>query len=774
MRFLVLALLLLSWQLKAQDRPNILWILTDDQRMDSNGIFNKTTTGINDSPLGRVASPNVDALAAEGVFFINNYCNSPACAPSRGSMITGKYPHHSGIYGFEQTHNQVDYFTKTLPELMRDLGYHTTLMGKSGYRIFEWGPGVTWNDLGLYDFKIDNKNDLAKLGYTDWYSNVFWEGGKKVGVRNEFYYADGSMKYYYTEREGGLTAQDAADKAEIVEELDLLFSYTRSNPDLIIGGVNSQKSGKTLDGYVLDEFKNYLENQDKTYKTLAGKTVEGAKSTQPQFLSLSFHFPHTPVMPPKEYRDLFKEEVYAIPEFNQAEVDRLPAQMKELYEQLQIDGLTYEEKQQTIRDYYAFCAYGDHLVGEAIAAFKEYNERNGQEYLILYVTGDHGWHLGEQGIEAKFTPWQLSNHGAAIVVSSDKTKYPPGEVYEGFTEYVDFVPTMLTAAGADLTNEAYAFLDGQDMGSRLREDDVPKEYIIGEINSVAGPRAYMRTEDFAFSMRTRKGWGKPGKQYAPNENIEWALNASFEEASLALYDLRIDPAERNNVSFDPAYKELTEWFRQKLGNIVLGDGRIETDWDQLNVWNRTEFALGADDKKLNIPDELIPPVAHVKIAESRLEVEPGRSYQLTAEAVGEPIAWSSNNPEVATVSATGEVTCLSKGSAGIYAVLANGSSDVCVVYTAKETPEEPTLAAKKNLELIHPFPNPFEHQLNIEGLKGQFDQIEVVDEAGRIIEQLIDMHSSEIKYIGKGWSSGTYVLKGWNGVKVEVFKLVKK
>ncbi|RED96001.1 sulfatase-like hydrolase/transferase [Marinoscillum furvescens] len=774
MRLILALLLVISLQATAQDRPNILWILTDDQRMDSNGIFNKTTTGISDSPLGMVSSPNVDALAAEGVFFVNNYCNSPACAPSRGSMITGKYPHHTGIYGFEQTHDQVDYFTKTLPELMSDLGYRTTLMGKSGYRIFEWGPGVTWNDLGFYDFKIDNKNDLAKLGFSDWFSNVFWEGGKKVGVRNEFHFPDGSMKYYYTEREGGLTAQDAADKAAIVEELDLLFSYTRSNPNLIIGGVNSQESGKTLDGYVLDEFKNYLENQDKTYTTLAGKTVQGAKPSQPQFLSLSFHFPHTPVMPPKEYRDKFKDEIYAIPEFDQSEVDKLPAQMKDLYEQLQIDGLSYEEKQQAIRDYYAFCAYGDHLVGEAIDAFKAYSERNGQEYLILYVTGDHGWHLGEQGIEAKFTPWQLSNHGAAIVVSSDKTKYPPGEVYEGFTEYVDFVPTMLAAAGADLSNEAYEFLDGQDMGARLQEDDVPKAYIIGEINSVGGPRAYMRTEDFAFSMRTRKGWGRPGKQYAPNENIEWALNASFEEASLALYDLRVDPAERSNVSFDPAYKELTEWFRQKLGNIVLGDGRIETDWSQQNVWNRTDFALGADDKKLNIPEEIVPKVAHVKIAESRMEVEPGERYQLTAEAGAEPITWSSNNPEVATVSATGEVTCLAEGSAGIHATLANGASDVCVVYTAQETPEEPALGAKKKSKLAHPFPNPFENELNIEGLKGQIDQIEVVDEAGRQIEQITGVHSLEMKYIGKEWKSGTYFLRLYRGDEVEVFKVLKK
>ena len=75
---------------------------------------------------------------------------------------------------------------------------------------------------------------------------------------------------------------------------------------------------------------------------------------------------------------------------------------------------------------------------------------------------------------------------------------------------------------------------------------------------------------------------------------------------MALYDLRKDPMEKNNVAYALKYKELAAWFRNKLGNIVLGDGRIECDWSMPNSYSISNFAGGADDKNLDIPSEIIP------------------------------------------------------------------------------------------------------------------------------------------------------------------------
>ncbi|KAA3658245.1 MAG: hypothetical protein DWQ10_11550 [Calditrichaeota bacterium] len=81
-------------------QPNILWIITDDQRADALECYNRATTGKSESPLGYVMSPNTDKLAAEGTMFTNAYNNSPMCAISRASMHLGRYPFRSGHYKF--------------------------------------------------------------------------------------------------------------------------------------------------------------------------------------------------------------------------------------------------------------------------------------------------------------------------------------------------------------------------------------------------------------------------------------------------------------------------------------------------------------------------------------------------------------------------------------------------------------------------------------------------------------------------------------------------
>ena len=88
-------------------KPNILWILTDDQRADSIAVVNQALRGTNESELGYVESPNLDALAKEGVLFPLAYNQSPGCSPSRYSMATGQYPHRSGRYGFEYSHTSL-------------------------------------------------------------------------------------------------------------------------------------------------------------------------------------------------------------------------------------------------------------------------------------------------------------------------------------------------------------------------------------------------------------------------------------------------------------------------------------------------------------------------------------------------------------------------------------------------------------------------------------------------------------------------------------------
>ena len=394
---------------------------------------------------------------------------------------------------------------------------------------------------------------------------------------------------------------------ELDIELDILRGYTRSNSEIILGGQSPQPTEKTLDGRIVEEFKNYLKHRNASYKTLVGKKASGADTSKPLFIHLGFHFPHSPVLVPKEFRDHFKSETYNIPEFDKKELSKLPPQLLKIYDQMKIDELRSHEMQQAIRDYYAFCAFGDSLIGKAVNTFKSYCIQSQREYLIILVCGDHGWHLGENGIEAKFAPWEMSNRTAVIVSSSDKTKFEDGKVCKDFIEFVYFAPTIYSAAGIGITHNDYNYLDGFDLERVTKGKTVSRDYVLGQMNHVCGPRAYMRTKEFAFSMRTRKTNAKPdGKKNPPNEYIRWALETDRQNAEIALYDLRVDPKERNNVANDSQYIKLADWFRQKLGNIVLGDGRVECDWASGNSYNISNFAPGADYKKIRIPSEIIP------------------------------------------------------------------------------------------------------------------------------------------------------------------------
>ncbi|WP_111708491.1 sulfatase-like hydrolase/transferase [Lutibacter citreus] len=603
---LLLFTLVFTFTFYAQNQPNVLWIITDDHRPDALECYNQATLGKSESTLGYVSSPNIDKLASEGVMFVNAYNNSPACGPSRGSLISGRYPFRNGHYAFELSHQEPDFVKPSFLQTLQKEGYVTALFGKGDSYIFKWGPGQGYIDAGHYNYKVHFKHDLQKNDVGDMWKQPFYEKGnwKTAGDEERVRLPDGTIeKYIVKKKKGEISDADIKKKKEIEDRFDILRAYTRYNKTLIFGGENPMPAGQTVDGKIVEEFKLYLANQNVDFKTTWGAKHKGANSNKPLLINLGFHLPHTPVLPPKEFRDKFKTKKYKVPEFGKENLDKLPPQLVKLYNNLNMSRMNDADKQQAIQDYYAFCAYGDSLIGDAVKAFKDYCNKNKQEYLIIFAVGDHGWHLGEQGIEAKFGPWQQSLNNAVILVSSDKNKVPVNKIKRQMIEYVDIAPTILSASGVDINNEKYNYLDGMNLFDFLKNDKEKREYIVGEISLVAGPRAYLRSKEFSFSMRTRSI-----KKGLPNENIKWALECPVEKAELALYDLRNDPFELNNLANEKQYKDLAQWFREKLGNIVLGDGRVECDWSKANTYKISNFAKGAHDGKLNIPSRIIPKV----------------------------------------------------------------------------------------------------------------------------------------------------------------------
>ena len=113
----------------APQKPNILWIYVEDQS-PWYGTYGET----------RVETPNIDALAREGVVFERAFVANPVCSPSRSAQITGMYPIRIGAH--DQRSGRVPYAqihlpenVKTVPELFRQAGYATYNNGKDDYNF---------------------------------------------------------------------------------------------------------------------------------------------------------------------------------------------------------------------------------------------------------------------------------------------------------------------------------------------------------------------------------------------------------------------------------------------------------------------------------------------------------------------------------------------------------------------------------------------------------------------------------------------------------------
>ncbi len=101
-------------------RPNVLWLMTDEQRTDSLGCYGNSWA----------VSPHLDAFAREGVVFRNALTGSPLCTPGRCALLTGQYPAETGVW---TNHGQPSGPLEHLTNVMAQAGYRTASFGKQHY-----------------------------------------------------------------------------------------------------------------------------------------------------------------------------------------------------------------------------------------------------------------------------------------------------------------------------------------------------------------------------------------------------------------------------------------------------------------------------------------------------------------------------------------------------------------------------------------------------------------------------------------------------------------
>ena len=120
--FIIVSLIFshLLWA-KPSDRPNILFVFTDDHAPHAIGAYNGWLKSVNPTPV-------IDKLAKEGMLFVNSFCTNSICGPSRAVIQTGKHSHKNG---FMNNGNTFDWNQQTFPKLLQKAGYQTAIYGKS-------------------------------------------------------------------------------------------------------------------------------------------------------------------------------------------------------------------------------------------------------------------------------------------------------------------------------------------------------------------------------------------------------------------------------------------------------------------------------------------------------------------------------------------------------------------------------------------------------------------------------------------------------------------
>lgn len=434
----VIAALKASNAAYAAEKLNVLFLISDDLR---------TEVGCYGSPLAK--TPNIDALSAAGVRFDRAYCQFPLCCPSRTSMLTGRQPVTTGVYGNRTWfgHEHPDYVS--LPKYFKQNGYATLRAGK----IFHGGIDDTeaWTEGGEGRvFDVRGRSDTTAPGTRS--------APQDLG-------------------------QDAAERAR-----NRRLSKTEYNDRWVVLPGDGERHG---DYRTADRAIGYLkEYQD-----------------QPFFLACGFAKPHSPLAAAERFFDLYQvDDIELPPDFAPRPTvpDGFPpASIRPRNADLFIGrDATPAEAKAMIRGYLASTSWMDWNLGRVMAELDRLSLR---ENTIIVFWGDHGFQLGEKGKWSK--AGSLFEQGARVpLIIVDPRAAANGTASPRVVETVDIYPTLVDLCGL----ESPPGLEGRSLAPLLANPDALWDhpaYTVWSENGRTITGISVRTERWRFTEFYNRGGG---------------------------------------------------------------------------------------------------------------------------------------------------------------------------------------------------------------------------------------------------------------------------
>lgn len=470
----------------AGEKMNVLFIISDDLRTD---------LGCYGHPF--IKTPNIDALAAQGVRFERAYCQFPLCNPSRASMLNARQPTSTHVLGNRDNFRELHPDFVSLPQLFKQHGYLSLRSGK----VFHGGidDPLAWTEGG----------DGARGGAGGGRAGRGAEAGNDAPAR-----------------------RGAADQAPPAEDEEGAAGAAPAG-----GAARRGRAGRGAAGGGRQSDAIYvLEGMGETngdYR-VADRGIEflTRHKDQPFLLFVGFAKPHSPPEAPQSFFDMYKvEDMPLTADFQPRPTvpEGFPRRsIRPRNADLFIGrDASEQEAREVIRAYYASTSWMDWNVGRVM---KQLDDLKLREKTIVVFWGDHGYQLGEKGKWSKAgSVWEQGCHVPLIIV--DPRAAGNGKTSPRVVQSIDIYPTLADLCGLPIPEG----LDGRSLAPLLKD-----------------PQAEWKHHAYTL-------WSEDGKTLTGVvvRTEKWRY-AEFDDGGKMLTDLASDPLEIKNLANDPQYARIVE------------------------------------------------------------------------------------------------------------------------------------------------------------------------------------------------------------------------